>query len=131
LLEALALFFIAAPVGVVVGLNWEKYAPREVTSSGWSLSFGLIFSFIIVLLVYTKKVQAKNPLSVLIVITALLWLLDPIITDAKIITAAATGGAIIDYLFLNPAIEELKETIKMTKQAKIQAKAMAEVDRGR
>jgi len=136
LLQALSIVFILAPVSVVVGLNWEKYAPKEVEKSGWTTSFGLIFSVVIVVILLMRKAkpdekQEQSPVKVLLISTALAWLLDPLISDIKIILSAATAGALIDYVILNPIIDELNETIKMTKQAKIHAKAMAEVDRGR
>lgn len=134
--KALKYTFLVGPISVFVGINWTKYAPRELPAEEkLSLPFGLIVAFIIIAILVINPSEKKvkvNDTMVLLIVFVLTLALDPIIQDLKVLSGIALAGSIINYLFIAPVVNELEETKTMVKSARINAEAMAEAqDRGR
>ena len=138
-MKLLKLFLLVGPVATTVGINWQKYAPRELPAEEKiQLPFGLIVAVIIIAILIInpseKKIKA-NDTMVLLIVFVLAMALDPIIQDLKLLSGVALAGSIVNYLFIAPKIQEMEETKTMKKSADINAQALVEaqkiLDRGR
>lgn len=100
-----------APLAVVFGLKWDTYT--ATTQSSISLGVGGAISLVLILIKSLGKVPKNiHPIIKYVVALVLVFALDPIIQDLKILLSAAIVGELIDL----PIQHQVKVTQKVIDQ---------------
>lgn len=95
LLQILGYVLSIAPLAVVFGLKWDAYT--ATTQSSISLGVGGAISLVLILIKSLGKVPKNiHPIIKYVVALVLVFALDPIIQDLKILLSAAIVGELID-----------------------------------
>lgn len=95
LLQILGYVLSIAPLAVVFGLKWDTYT--ATTQSTISLGVGGAISLVLILIKSLGKVPKNiHPIIKYVVALVLVFALDPIIQDLKILLSAAIVGELID-----------------------------------
>lgn len=111
LLQILGYVLSIAPLAVVFGLKWDTYT--ATTQSSISLGVGGAISLVLILIKSLGKVPKNiHPIIKYIVALVLVFALDPIIQDLKILLSAAIVGELIDL----PIQHQVKVTQKVIDQ---------------
>lgn len=111
LLQILGYVLSIAPLAVVFGLKWDTYT--ATTQSAISLGVGGAISLVLILIKSLGKVPKNiHPIIKYIVALVLVFALDPIIQDLKILLSAAIVGELIDL----PIQHQVKVTQKVIDQ---------------
>lgn len=111
LLQILGYVLSIAPLAVVFGLKWDTYT--ATTQSTISLGVGGAISLVLILIKSLGKVPKNiHPIIKYIVALVLVFALDPIIQDLKILLSAAIVGELIDL----PIQHQVKVTQKVIDQ---------------
>lgn len=111
LLQILGYVLSIAPLAVVFGLKWDTYT--ATTQSSISLGVGGAISLVLILIKSLGKVPKNiHPIIKYIVALVLVFALDPIIQDLKILLSAAIVGELIDL----PIQHQAKVTQKVIDQ---------------
>ena len=111
LLQILGYVLSIAPLAVVFGLIWDTYT--ATTQSSISLGVGGAISLVLILIKSLGKVPKNiHPIIKYIVALVLVFALDPIIQDLKILLSAAIVGELIDL----PIQHQVKVTQKVIDQ---------------
>lgn len=130
-LKILKFLFLLGPISIIVAINYKEYVPVQTQATeGWKLPIGLIiFAIIVAVLVINpskKKIEASEmaDLKVLAIVFVLAVVLDPIISDLKLLSGCALGGSIINYMFINHKIIKIQKRIEQSEVADINAEAI-------
>lgn len=116
MLYILSFIVSIAPLVIVVAINWSHYV--STPSRTVSLSIGGAMAVLLMLLKTLGKMpQNVNRVVKYGVLFGIVWLLEPIIQDLKILTFAAFIGELVDSLFFVWQIRRLKETILINRTA--------------
>lgn len=100
-----------APLAVILGLKWDTYT--ATTTSTISLGVGGAISLVLILIKSLGKVPKNiHPIIKYVVALVLVFALDPIIQDLKILLSAAIIGELIDL----PIEHQVKVTQKVIDQ---------------
>lgn len=111
LLQILGYVLSIAPLAVVFGLKWDTYT--ATTQSTISLGVGGAISLVLILIKSLGKVPKNiHPIIKYVVALVLVFALDPIIQDLKILLSAAIVGELIDL----PIQHQVKVTQKVIDQ---------------
>lgn len=111
LLQILGYVLSIAPLAVVFGLKWDTYT--ATTQSTISLGVGGAISLVLILIKSLGKVPKNiHPIIKYIVALVLVFALDPIIQDLKLLLSAAIVGELIDL----PIQHQVKVTQKVIDQ---------------
>ena len=111
LLQILGYVLSIAPLAVVFGLKWDTYT--ATTQSSISLGVGGAISLVLILIKSLGKVPKNiHPIIKYIVVLVLVFALDPIIQDLKVLLSAAIVGELIDL----PIQHQVKVTQKVIDQ---------------
>lgn len=111
LLQILGYMLSIAPLAVVFGLKWDTYT--ATTQSTISLGVGGAISLVLILIKSLGKVPKNiHPIIKYVVALVLVFALDPIIQDLKILLSAAIVGELIDL----PIQHQVKVTQKVIDQ---------------
>lgn len=111
LLQILGYVLSIAPLTVVFGLKWDTYT--ATTQSTISLGVGGAISLVLILIKSLGKVPKNiHPIIKYIVALVLVFALDPIIQDLKLLLSAAIVGELIDL----PIQYQVKVTQKVIDQ---------------
>lgn len=111
LLQILGYVLSIAPLAVVFGLKWDTYT--ATTQSSISLGAGGAISLVLILIKSLGKVPKNiHPIIKYVVALVLVFALDPIIQDLKILLSAAIVGELIDL----PIQHQVKVTQKVIDQ---------------
>lgn len=111
LLQILGYVLSIAPLAVVFGLKWDTYT--ATTQSTISLGVGGAISLVLILVKSLGKVPKNiHPIIKYVVALVLVFALDPIIQDLKILLSAAIVGELIDL----PIQHQVKVTQKVIDQ---------------
>ncbi|GEM_PF-7026614 len=111
LLQILGYVLSIAPLAVVFGLKWDTYT--ATTQSTISLGVGGAISLVLILIKALGKVPKNiHPIIKYVVALVLVFALDPIIQDLKILLSAAIVGELIDL----PIQHQVKVTQKVIDQ---------------
>lgn len=111
LLQILGYVLSIAPLAVVFGLKWDTYT--ATTQSTISLGIGGAISLVLILIKSLGKVPKNiHPIIKYVVALVLVFALDPIIQDLKILLSAAIVGELIDL----PIQHQVKVTQKVIDQ---------------
>lgn len=111
LLQILGYVLSIAPLAVVFGLKWDTYT--ATTQSSISLGVGGAISLVLILIKSLGKVPKNiHPIIKYVVVLVLVFALDPIIQDLKILLSAAIVGELIDL----PIQHQVKVTQKVIDQ---------------
>lgn len=111
LLQILGYVLSIAPLAVVFGLKWDTYT--ATTQSSISLGVGGAISLVLILIKSLGKVPKNiHPIIKYVVALVLVFALDPIIQDLKILLSAAIVGELIDL----PIQHQVKVTQKVIDQ---------------
>lgn len=127
LLRLAGLISSLTPLGIYAGINWEQFAPTtvETVKLGIGGAIVLFLGFKLAL----KKMNLPKGLFGAMMVLALLWLFQAIITDLLNIWMWYTAGLATDVMVFEPLAEQAEETAKIRKQAKITAQTTIEVQR--
>lgn len=111
LLQILGYVLSIAPLAVIFGLKWDTYT--ATTQSTISLGVGGAISLVLILIKSLGKVPKNiHPIIKYVVALVLVFALDPIIQDLKILLSAAIVGELIDL----PIQHQVKVTQKVIDQ---------------
>lgn len=111
LLQILGYVLSIAPLAVVFGLKWDTYT--ATTQSTISIGVGGAISLVLILIKSLGKVPKNiHPIIKYVVALVLVFALDPIIQDLKILLSAAIVGELIDL----PIQHQVKVTQKVIDQ---------------
>lgn len=111
LLQILGYVLSIAPLAVVFGLKWDTYT--ATTQSTISLGVGGAISLVLILIKSLGKVPKNiHPIIKYVVALVLVFALDPIIQDLKLLLSAAIVGELIDL----PIQHQVKVTQKVIDQ---------------
>ncbi len=111
LLQILGYVLSIAPLAVVFGLKWDTYT--ATTQSTISLGVGGAISLVLILIKSLGKVPKNiHPIIKYVVALVLVFALDSIIQDLKILLSAAIVGELIDL----PIQHQVKVTQKVIDQ---------------
>ena len=111
LLQILGYVLSIAPLAVVFGLKWDTYT--ATTQSTISLGVGGAILLVLILIKSLGKVPKNiHPIIKYVVALVLVFALDPIIQDLKILLSAAIVGELIDL----PIQHQVKVTQKVIDQ---------------
>lgn len=129
------------PIGIWLGVNWQKYAPT--TEESIKLSVGCILAITVTVIIALTKIDTKTRgtkklMIGLAIACGLSWLLKSIFADVEWVTAMALAGVLADELIFAKKIEQaesdeqyaMEQTSKQryeAKQAKKEAKAKAKL----
>lgn len=108
LLYSLSFVSSLAPVGVYVGLNWDKYV-HSVPAGGLRLTFGGLMVAVIVAMKVAGKLKLEGNLRWFIFGAALCWMLQAVLADLAVIFLLAASGEAADALFFQRTIKKIKE----------------------
>ncbi len=108
-----------APIAVVLGLNWNTYT--ATTASTVSLGVGGAISFVLILIKSLGKIPKNiHPIIKYAVALVLVFALDPIIKDLKILLSAAIIGELIDL--------PIEHCVKVTQKVIDQKATLTSID---
>lgn len=100
-----------APVAVILGLKWDVYT--ATTASSISLGVGGAIALVLMLVKSLGKIPKNiHPIIKYVVALVLVFALDPIIQDLKILLSAAIVGELLDL----PIEHQVKATQKIIDQ---------------
>ncbi len=100
-----------APIAVILGLKWDTYT--ATTTSSISLGIGGAISLVLILIKSLGKIPKNiHPIIKYVVALVLVFALDPIIQDLKLLLCAAIVGELIDL----PIEHQVKATQKVIDQ---------------
>lgn len=109
-----------APITIIIACNWSHYT--KTPASTVSLSVGGIMAVgLIIVKTLGKMPQNVNRLVKYGILFGIVWLLEPIILDLKVLLGAAFLGELLDSLFFVRKIRQLKEEIYINKTAQATA----------
>lgn len=126
LLEGGGILTSLAPLLVIIAINWNDYVVAAGGQS-WKLSVGGVMAVGIIAALTIGKMKLPGLKTFFAILLVIIFLLEPILADLKLLCAAALGGQIINGFTFELFAKKYKETTTMEKQADINAKATQKV----
>lgn len=112
-----------APLVTVIAINWNDYVIAsngntvKLTAGGCIAVFLIIFSAL-------GRLKMPSKLTFYVMLLVLVYLLEPILADLKLLSAMALLGEGASCVTFNLFSKKYEETLTMRKQAKINAEEM-------
>ena len=118
-------FTSVLPLAIVFWMNREKYfidTPAKV-----KLALGGVIVLVFVVLKVLGKVKIPGRITTAVIVMALAYLLEALLNDLMLLTAAYLAGEILDMLFFDAPAKRLREKLQMEKQADVTAGRMEQL----
>lgn len=112
-----------APLITAIIINWNSYVMQS-NGSAMKLTIGGSIAVFLIAFSVVGKLKMPNRLTFYTMLLVLVFLLEPVLADLKLLSACALGGELFNDLTFGALAKSYKETITMEKQADINAKAM-------
>lgn len=118
LLQGGGLVTSLAPLITCIAINWNDYV---IASGGkpWKLSIGGTIAVFLIALAVLGKLKMPGLKSFFAIILVIVFLIEPILADLKLLCACALGGQLLNGITFELFAKNYQETITMEKQAKI------------
>ena len=115
-----------APLITVIAINWNDYV---IASNGNTVKLTVGGCIAVFLIVFSTLGKLKMPskFTFYFMLLVLVYLLEPILADLKLLTGMALLGESASCVTFNLFAKKYEETLTMRKQAKINAEEMAKV----
>lgn len=126
LLEGGGIVTSLLPLLVVIIINWNDYVVAAGGSS-WKLTIGGVMAVGMIAATMIGKMKLPGLKTFFAILLVIIFLLEPILADLKLLCAAALGGQLINGFTFEIFAKKYKETMTMEKQADINAKATQKV----
>jgi hypothetical protein len=126
LLEGGGIVTSLLPLLVVIIINWNEYVVAAGGSS-WKLTIGGVMAVGMIAATMIGKMKLPGLKTFFAILLVIIFLLEPILADLKLLCAAALGGQLINGFTFEIFAKKYKETMTMEKQADINAKATQKV----
>lgn len=126
LLEGGGIVTSLLPLLVVIIINWNDYVVAAGGSS-WKLTIGGVIAVGMIAATMIGKMKLPGLKTFFAILLVIIFLLEPILADLKLLCAAALGGQLINGFTFEIFAKKYKETMTMEKQADINAKATQKV----
>lgn len=115
-----------APLAVIMGLNWSHYTATAAATT--SLTVGGVLAMVVMGLKTLGKLPQKPKRVITYGIAfALVWLLEPLIMDLKLILGAAFAGEVLDTVAMQPAITYAKKQVDASISAEITTEKLGQI----
>ncbi len=126
LLQLGSLITSLAPLGVAVGINWNSYVTAG-SSSPLKLTIGGVLAAAMIALTAVGKLKIKGKYWGLGIALVLVYLLEPILADMKMLLLCVLGGDVLNTITFSNWVNKYKEKIEINKQADATAKATEDI----
>ena len=125
LLEISRVIVILTPLLVVVILNRNDYFYSPTSTV--SMTLGGCVAIVLALLLSFDKIHIRSRLVLIGLLFGLVWALEPLIIDLKLLLGAAFGGEIINTIFFEGRIKRMRRLSEAEEAAEINAQAQEKV----
>lgn len=126
LLEGGGIVTSLLPLLVVIIINWNEYVVAAGGQS-WKLTIGGVMAVGIIAATMIGKMKMPGLKTFFAILLVIIFLLEPILADLKLLCAMALLGQIANGVTFEIFAKKYKETMTMEKQADINAKATQKV----
>lgn len=122
LLQGGGLITSLAPLIVCIAINWNDYV---IAAGGqtWKLSIGGTIAVCLIGAMVIGKLKLPGLKTFFAILLLIVFLIEPILADLKLLCACALGGQILNGFTFEIFAKKYQETTTMEKQASINAKA--------
>ena len=126
LLQGGGLVTSLAPLITCIAINWNDYV---IAAGGktWKLSIGGTIAVFLISAAVLGKLKMPGLKTFFAVLLVVVFLIEPILADLKLLCACALGGQILNGFTFEVFTKKYQETMTMEKQADINAKATQKV----
>lgn len=112
-----------APLITAIIINWNDYVIQS-NGSAVKLTIGGSIAVFLIAFSVVGKLKMPSRLTFYTMLLVMVFLLEPVLADLKLLSACALGGELFNSCTFSALAKNYKETITMEKQADINAKAM-------
>lgn len=126
LLQGGGLVTSLAPLITCIAINWNDYV---VASGGqtWKLSIGGTIAVFLIAVAMLGKLKMPGLKTFFAVLLVIVFLIEPILADLKLLCACALGGQVLNGISFELLANNYKSKIDREKQADTTATAMEKV----
>ena len=126
LLQGGGLVTSLAPLITCIAINWNDYV---VASGGqtWKLSIGGTIAVFLIAVAMLGKLKMPGLKTFFAVLLVVVFLIEPILADLKLLCACALGGQVLNGISFELLANNYKSKIDREKQAETTASAMEKV----
>lgn len=126
LLQGGGLVTSLAPLITCIAINWNDYV---VAAGGqtWKLSIGGTIAVFLIAVAMLGKLKMPGLKTFFAVLLVIVFLIEPILADLKLLCACALGGQILNGISFEWLTNNYKDKISREKQADTTANAMEKV----
>ena len=126
LLQGGGLVTSLAPLITCIAINWNDYV---VASGGqtWKLSIGGTIAVFLIAVAMLGKLKMPGLKTFFAVLLVIVFLIEPILADLKLLCACALGGQVLNGISFELLANNYKSKIDREKQADTTASAMEKV----
>lgn len=126
LLQGGGLVTSLAPLITCIAINWNDYV---VASGGqtWKLSIGGTIAVFLIAVAMLGKLKMPGLKTFFAVLLVVVFLIEPILADLKLLCACALGGQVLNGISFELLANNYKSKIDREKQADTTASAMEKV----
>lgn len=126
LLQGGGLVTSLAPLITCIAINWNDYV---VAAGGqtWKLSIGGTIAVFLIAVAMLGKLKMPGLKTFFAVLLVIVFLIEPILADLKLLCACALGGQILNGISFEWLANNYKDKISREKQADTTANAMEKV----
>lgn len=126
LLEGGGIVTSLLPLIVVIIINWNDYV-MAAGGQTWKLTVGGVMAVGMIAIAMLGKMKLPGLKTFFAILLVIIFLIEPILADLKLLCACALGGQLINSVTFELLANKYKETMTMEKQADINAKATQKV----
>ena len=126
LLEGGGIVTSLLPLIVVIIINWNDYV-MAAGGQTWKLTIGGTMAVGMIAIAMLGKLKMPGLKTFFAILLVIIFLIEPILADLKLLCACALGGQLINGVTFELLAKKYKETMTMEKQADINAKATQKV----
>lgn len=126
LLEGGGIVTSLLPLIVVIIINWNDYV-MAAGGQTWKLTVGGVMAVGMIAIAMLGKMKLPGLKTFFAILLVIIFLIEPILADLKLLCACALGGQLINSVTFELLAKKYKETMTMEKQADINAKATQKV----
>ena len=126
LLQGGGLVTSLAPLITCIAINWNDYV---VAAGGqtWKLSIGGTIAVFLIAVAMLGKLKMPGLKTFFTVLLVIVFLIEPILADLKLLCACALGGQVLNGISFEWLANNYKDKISREKQADTTANAMEKV----
>ena len=125
LLEISRVIVILIPLMVVVIINRNDYFYSPTSTV--SMTLGGCVATVLALLLSFDKIHIRSRLVLIGLLFGLVWALEPLIIDLKLLLGATFGGEIVNSIFFESRIKRMRRLWEAEEAAEINAQANEKV----